>query len=56
LEDVLDAEYDNECKLDENGNPIYDSNGKFLKGPNYWKPKPKIMALLKICGIQAENW
>ena len=30
--------------LDEN--LIYDENGKFLKGPNYWKPEPKIRELL----------
>ena len=27
--------------------PIYDANGKFLKGPNYWKPEPKIKELLQ---------
>jgi NTP pyrophosphatase (non-canonical NTP hydrolase) len=48
LEDVLDIIMDsNESKLDANGNPIYDANGKFLKGPNYWKPEPKIKALLE---------
>ena len=48
LEDVLDIIMDsNESKLDANGNPIYDGNGKFLKGPNYWKPEPKIKALLE---------
>ncbi len=48
LEDVLDIIMDsNESKLDANGVPIYDSNGKFLKGPNYWKPEPKIKALLE---------
>jgi NTP pyrophosphatase (non-canonical NTP hydrolase) len=47
LEEVLDIIMDsNESKLDANGNPIYDANGKFLKGPNYWKPEPKIKALL----------
>jgi hypothetical protein len=43
----------NESKLDANGNPIYDSNGKFLKGPNYWKPEPKIKTLLEARGILA---
>jgi NTP pyrophosphatase (non-canonical NTP hydrolase) len=48
LEEVLDIIMDsNESKLDENGNPIYDANGKFLKGPHYWKPEPKILALLE---------
>ena len=47
LEDVLDIIMDsNESKLDADGKPIYDANGKFLKGPNYWKPEPKIKALL----------
>ena len=48
LEEILDIIMDsNESKLDADGNPIYDANGKFLKGPNYWKPEPKIKALLK---------
>ena len=48
LEAVLDIIMDsNESKLDADGNPIYDANGKFLKGPNYWKPEPKIKALLE---------
>jgi len=47
LEDVLDIIMDsNESKLGADGKPIYDVNGKFLKGPNYWKPEPKIKALL----------
>ncbi len=53
LEEVLDIIMDsNESKLDENGNPIYDTNGKFLKGPNYWKPESKIKTLLEKNGIQ----
>ena len=28
----------NMSKLDENGKPIYDQNGKVMKGPNYFKP------------------
>ena len=56
LEEVLDVIMDsNESKLDANGNPIYDSNGKFLKGPNYWKPEPKIKTLLEARGILAGN-
>lgn len=48
LEEVLDVIMDsNESKLGADGNPIYDANGKFLKGPNYWKPEPKIKALLE---------
>ena len=53
LEEVLDIIMDsNESKLDANGNPIYDANGKFLKGPNYWKPEPKIKALLAARGVK----
>ncbi len=48
LEQVLDLIMDsNESKLGADGNPIYDANGKFLKGPNYWKPEPKIRELLQ---------
>jgi len=25
-------------KLDNNGKPIYNENGKVMKGPNYFKP------------------
>ncbi|MDN4501228.1 hypothetical protein QX776_02360 [Alteromonadaceae bacterium BrNp21-10] len=47
LEAVLDIIMDsNESKLDANGQPIYDENDKFLKGPNYWQPEPKIKQLL----------
>ena len=48
LEEVLDIVMDsNESKLDNDGNPIYNEDGKFLKGPNYWKPEPKIKELLE---------
>jgi NTP pyrophosphatase (non-canonical NTP hydrolase) len=54
LEEVLDVIMDsNESKLGADGKPIYDANGKFLKGPNYWKPEPKIRALLQARGIRA---
>jgi NTP pyrophosphatase (non-canonical NTP hydrolase) len=47
LEEVLEIIMDsNESKLGADGKPIYDENGKFLKGPNYWKPEPKIKSLL----------
>lgn len=47
LEQVLDVIMDsNESKLGADGKPIYDENGKFLKGPGYWKPEPKIWELL----------
>src|SRR4051812_11348064 len=56
LEDVLDIIMDsNESKLDANGHPIYDANGKFLKGPNYWKPEPKIRALLEALGADTPS-
>jgi len=45
---VLDIIMDsNESKLGADGKPIYDANGKFLKGPNYWRPEPRIKALLQ---------
>ena len=48
LEAVLDVIMDsNESKLGADGKPIYDANGKFLKGPSYWTPEPKIKELLQ---------
>jgi predicted HAD superfamily Cof-like phosphohydrolase len=48
LEDVLAVIMDsNESKLGADGKPIYDANGKFLKGPNYWKPESKLKELLQ---------
>jgi hypothetical protein len=48
LEAVLDIIMDsNESKLGEDGKPIKDERDKFMKGPNYWKPEPKIRALLE---------
>lgn len=32
----------NFSKLDEDGNPIYDSRGKVLKGTKYWPPEPRL--------------
>ena len=47
LDDVLNIIMaSNESKLDADGEPIYNSDGKFLKGPNYWKPEPAIRKLL----------
>jgi len=47
LEEVLDVIMDsNESKLGADGRPIYDANGKFLKGPGYWKPEPRLRTLL----------
>ena len=36
----------NFSKLGADGKPIYDERGKVMKGPSYWKPEPKIQALL----------
>lgn len=37
----------NFSKLDRNGEPIYDERGKVMKGPDYWKPEPKILKILE---------
>ena len=48
MEEILDVIMEsNFSKLDENRNPIYDDRGKVLKGPDYWKPEPKIKEILK---------
>lgn len=48
LEEVLGIIMDsNESKLSADGTPMYDANGKFLKGPNYWKPESRIKELLE---------
>lgn len=36
----------NFSKLGADGLPIYDERGKVMKGPHYWKPEPKIHAML----------
>jgi hypothetical protein len=36
----------NFSKLDAKGQPIYDDEGKVQKGPMYWKPEPRIKAML----------
>lgn len=36
----------NFSKLGSDGNPIYDDRGKVQKGPNYWKPEPKLLEML----------
>jgi hypothetical protein len=36
----------NLSKMGADGKPIYDERGKLQKGPNYWKPEPKIRAML----------
>lgn len=37
----------NMSKLGADGRPIYDDNGKVLKGPNYWKPEPQIQEYIR---------
>ena len=42
LDDCFDeVQRSNMSKLSDNGKPIYDENGKVLKGPNYFKPDLK---------------
>lgn len=41
---VMDS---NESKLMPDGSVLKDADGKFLKGPAYWKPEPAIRALLE---------
>ncbi|WP_244111642.1 pyrophosphatase [Burkholderia cepacia] len=56
LEEVLSIIMDsNESKLGADGKPIYDDNGKFLKGPTYWKPEPKIRELLQAAIANAKS-
>ena len=38
----------NASKLGADGLPIYDERAKVMKGPNYWKPEPKIREQLKL--------
>ena len=48
LDNVLSIIMDsNESKLGADGKPILNANGKFMKGPNYWKPEPRIQVLLE---------
>lgn len=44
LEIIMDS---NASKMGADGKPIYDEYNKLQKGPNYWKPEPKIQALLE---------
>jgi hypothetical protein len=37
----------NASKLGADGKPIYNEDGKFMKGPNYWKPEKLIKAMLE---------
>jgi predicted HAD superfamily Cof-like phosphohydrolase len=36
----------NFSKLDEDGEPIYDSRGKVLKGTNFFPPEPELRELI----------
>ena len=36
----------NFSKLGADGNPIYNDEGKVLKGPGYWKPEPQLKAMI----------
>jgi predicted HAD superfamily Cof-like phosphohydrolase len=36
----------NFSKMGADGKPIYDERGKLQKGPNYWKPEPKLTEML----------
>lgn len=47
LDEVLQIVMDsNDTKLGADGKPIKDSDGKFLKGPNFIPPEPAIRKLL----------
>ena len=37
----IEVQRSNMSKLDNNGKPIYNENGKVMKGPNYFKPNLK---------------
>ena len=37
----------NFSKLGENGKPIYNADGKVMKGPGYWKPEPLLKEMLQ---------
>lgn len=38
----------NFSKMGADGQPIYDERGKLQKGPNYWKPEPKLKQVLEL--------
>ena len=45
----------NFSKLGADGLPIYDERGKVMKGPNYWKPEPKLQAMLTELGLNKSS-
>lgn len=60
LDQVLDIIMSsNASKLGADGKPILDERNKVMKGPNYWKPEPRIkqhLDLLKKKGHQWSGW
>lgn len=45
----------NMSKLGPDGKPIYDSYGKVLKGPNYWRPEPALQRYIGAAIRQSRN-
>lgn len=45
----------NMSKLGPDGKPIYDENGKVLKGPNYWRPEPALQRYIAAAIRQSRN-
>jgi len=45
----------NMTKLGKDGKPIKDKNGKFLKGPNFAPPEPKIAALFEKLWVEGRE-
>jgi len=43
----------NFSKMGADGKPIYDGEGKLQKGPNYWKPEPKIHLALQMVSLRS---
>lgn len=43
LATIMDSNF---SKLDTDGNPLYDERGKVMKGSNYWKPEPALLAYI----------
>lgn len=45
----------NFSKLDADGKPIYNEDGKVMKGPFYWKPEPMLKKMLDEKILQARG-
>lgn len=41
---VMDSNF---SKLGPDGQPIYNEDGKVMKGPGYWKPEPQLKAMIE---------